>query len=108
MLNDLYKDPTPESTNYFFCESTERVIEAAEAPVIVHFTHELKPWLYACYHEKRYLYLDTLKKTAWADYKFPDKSTSTFIRRSMNQLALRLLCILPNFLKNKIVAKVFG
>jgi len=108
MLNDLYKNPAPESTNYFFCESAEKIVEAAEKPVIIHYTHDLKPWHYGCYHSRRTLYIDALQKTTWSGYKFPDKSITVLIKRIMNQTAIKVLSVLPRSLKNKIVAKVFA
>ena len=54
-----------QTNSVFQTESSARLHSAK----IVHFTGKLKPWHFLCTHPLKHLYFESLKKTAWADFK---------------------------------------
>jgi lipopolysaccharide biosynthesis glycosyltransferase len=53
-------------TNSVFQTDSSAQLRSAK---IVHFTGELKPWHFLCTHPLKHLYFESLRTTAWTDFK---------------------------------------
>ena len=60
---------------------------ACVKPKIIHYTTHLKPWYFWTDIPYEREYLKFIKKTAWADFKQPDKNWKSVLRRYMNRFS---------------------
>lgn len=73
MLESKYDD---DFTGY----TKQEVLEAREAPCIIHFSRRPKPWHYGCVDRRKGEYFKYLNLTEFKDYKTPQPSKKDILR----------------------------
>jgi lipopolysaccharide biosynthesis glycosyltransferase len=64
-------NPTPEG------------LAKLRAATVIHFTNRTKPWQYLCEHPAKPRYWHYLGKTPWRDYRMPDLTARSFVRKNL-------------------------
>jgi lipopolysaccharide biosynthesis glycosyltransferase len=63
-----------DSGRTFLKKALKGNVSKEEAPVIIHFNHRIKPWMYHCKNPYRFRYWELLRRTPFGDYRMKNKT----------------------------------
>lgn len=64
----------------------QEMYEAAEQPVIIHYTNKIKPWHRECIHPYKHIWFEYYKKTEWCNDKLKVYSKNGYLKIRIKEL----------------------